>query len=76
MGRHGPKNKHQKDTCSVRIGLHAQNMLTILVPIMNMFGWTNITSTSLISTRIFIFSMNKKLIRASKIMRQMTPCTI
>ena len=36
--RYEPKIGHQKDMCSKQIGLCAQNMLTIIAPIMNMIG--------------------------------------
>ena len=51
----------KKTRVSVENGLHSKNMLTILVSIINIIGETNLTTSS-ISTRIFIFSINKKLI--------------
>ena len=36
----GPNNGHQKDKCITKIGLHAQNMLTILGSFFNMIEET------------------------------------
>ena len=39
---HGSKNGYRKETCSKEIGLRAQNMITILNPIVNVIeggGW-------------------------------------
>ena len=36
--RGGSKNGHQKDTCSNKIGLHVQTMLTILDSMVNNIG--------------------------------------
>ena len=38
MVRCGSKNGHQKDLCLIKIGLHAQNLLTILDSTINIIG--------------------------------------
>ena len=35
---HGSKNIYRKDMCSKEIGLHVQNMISILNPIVNVIG--------------------------------------
>ena len=64
----GSKNRYQKDKCLQEIALHAQNMITILVSIVNIIGGD--LYDHFISMRIFALMMNKILIRALKIMRK------
>ena len=40
---HGSKNVYQKDTCLKEIGLHVQNMMTILSSIANIIEGTYMT---------------------------------
>ena len=56
MGSCGSKNGHQEGVCLKEIGLHAQNMLSILGSMVNMIGED--LYDHLMSTRIFILIMN------------------
>jgi hypothetical protein len=58
----GSKEGHQKGMCLVKIGLHAQNILTILGWIVNMISGRPIT----MSTRIFTLILKKIFVWASK----------
>ena len=62
----GSKNKYQKDTCLKEIGLHAQNMITIVASIIDLLGG-NLYDHSM-STRIFTLILNKIYVWAPKIM--------
>ena len=63
------KNAYQKDTCLKEIGLHAQNMTTILGSIVNIIGGRD-RYDHLMSTKTFNMLIKEISIRAPKIMRK------
>ena len=68
MVRCGPNIGYKKNMCSKKIGLHAQNMRTILNLIFNINGKD--PCDHLMSTHVFTLIMIKIFIRALKIMRK------
>ena len=52
----GSKKEYQKDMCSNEIGLHAQNMITIMDSTVNIIGWDRYDH--LMYTGIFSSIMN------------------
>ena len=57
MVRRSSKNGYQKDMCLKGIGLRAQNMITIIGPIVNILGGD--VCDHLMSTQIFTLIMYK-----------------
>ena len=55
----GSKDGYHSDMCSQEIGLHAQIMVTILDPIVNIIGGGRGLNDHSINMRIFILIMNK-----------------
>ena len=69
----GSQNRYQIDVCLhyldyTQIGLHAENLFTILGSTRNMVAWTHLI--------IFIVITNKIFIRAQNIMRKIATCPI
>ena len=56
----GYKNEYKKDMCLKEIGLHAQNMITIVSLTINMIGGD--LYDHLLSTKIFTLIINKIII--------------
>ena len=69
----GYKNKYEKDICLKEIGLHAQNMITILS--LSQHDWGDLYD-HLLSTKIFTLIIYKIIIGAPKIMRKVSTASI